>query len=242
MADERWSPSDRRRHDMTSRSVAGRVRQERVATGGALGCACNVVFMRRRMGSPTHSPLSFRCQARDPEATVRIAILGDLAVFDDEDRPIAVQGRNQRTLLASLATRPGTVISADALVEAIWELRPPGNAANAVQTVVSRLRAALGDGVLLTRPPGYVLGVTADDVDAEPVRAAGRRGAQPDGGRRRRGGGRAPALGPGALARAAARGVRRRGPDPVRGGAPRGVPPAGARGPVRGGPGPGPAR
>ena len=97
---------------------------------------------------------------------MRIAILGDLAVFDDDDQPVSVQGRNQRTLLASLATRPGTVVSADALVEAIWERRPPANAANAVQTVVSRLRSALGDGVVLTRTPGYVLGVAAGDVDA----------------------------------------------------------------------------
>ena len=117
---------------------------------------------------------------------VRIAILGDLAVFDDEDRPVAVQGRNQRTLLASLATRPGTVVSADVLVEAIWERRPPANAANAVQTVVSRLRSALGDGVVLTRPPGYVLGVAAGRRRREPVRAAGRRGAPSAGGRGRR--------------------------------------------------------
>src|SRR5262249_8656882 len=80
--------------------------------------------------------------------------------------PVAVGGRRQRALLTLLAVRPGRVVSADELSAALWEAEPPGNAANALQAVVSRLRRDPGEACVVTQPPGYVLQVRGDDVDA----------------------------------------------------------------------------
>jgi DNA-binding SARP family transcriptional activator len=97
---------------------------------------------------------------------VEIRILGELEVIAGDGRRIEVFGRRQRTLLALLATSPGHAVSIDSVVDALWAPTPPANEANAVQTVVSRLRRAVGDGCVATLPPGYVLRVDADDVDA----------------------------------------------------------------------------
>ena len=97
---------------------------------------------------------------------MQVRILGELEVLDADARLIRVVGRRQRALLALLATRPSEVVSSDRLVDALWGNNPPGNAPNALQTVVSRLRRAVGDDRVLTRPPGYVLDVQETDVDA----------------------------------------------------------------------------
>ena len=97
---------------------------------------------------------------------MQVRILGTLEVLDDSGRPVAVVGPRQRAALALLALRAGHVIPADDLVDALWGEEPPANAANALQTVVSRLRRALGERALETRPPGYVLRAEPDDVDA----------------------------------------------------------------------------
>jgi predicted ATPase/DNA-binding SARP family transcriptional activator len=60
-------------------------------------------------------------------------------------------------------------VSADRLVEDLWGDDPPGNPVNTLQGRVSALRRALGPGgagLVVTRPPGYVLEVEAGQVDA----------------------------------------------------------------------------
>ncbi|MGH8900361.1 MAG: AfsR/SARP family transcriptional regulator [Egibacteraceae bacterium] len=57
----------------------------------------------------------------------------------------------------------------DRLVEVVWGNALPVSTPGALQTLVSRLRRALGawEGIeLLTRSPGYLLRVTRDQVDA----------------------------------------------------------------------------
>ncbi len=74
-----------------------------------------------------------------------------------------------RRLLAALTVRAGAVASSDWLVEAVWGMDAPGAPEAALQTVVSRLRAALRgvDGVaVVTRATGYALTTAADAVDA----------------------------------------------------------------------------
>lgn len=97
---------------------------------------------------------------------MEIRILGELEVLAVDGRRIEILGGRQRTLLALLATSPGHVVSTDSVVDALWAPTPPLNQGNAVQTVVSRLRRAIGDGCVVTMPPGYVLRAAADDVDA----------------------------------------------------------------------------
>src|SRR4051794_28720507 len=86
-------------------------------------------------------------------------------------RPTATLPPSVRTLLARLAMNPGRVVSVDALTDALWGEDLPGDAANALQIRVSKLRRALVAAgipadVLVTRAPGYQLAVDADAVDA----------------------------------------------------------------------------
>jgi YVTN family beta-propeller protein len=92
-------------------------------------------------------------------------ILGSLEVLL-EGRQIPLGGPRQRAVLAILLLHRGEVVSADRVVDELWGERPPDTATKTVQVYVSRLRKALGAGVLATRGGGYALEVGADDVDA----------------------------------------------------------------------------
>ncbi len=76
-------------------------------------------------------------------------------------------GRRLRTLLSRLATDVGRPVPARTLIDALWPDEAPGDPANALQSLVSRLRRTLGDpGLVEQLPGGYRLGVKPDDVDA----------------------------------------------------------------------------
>ena len=64
--------------------------------------------------------------------------------------------RQQRALLAFLVLSPNRVVPRDVLLEALWD-NPPETAVTALHGYVSGLRKALGQAVIETRPPGYVL-------------------------------------------------------------------------------------
>jgi predicted ATPase/DNA-binding SARP family transcriptional activator len=57
-------------------------------------------------------------------------------------------------------------VSVDRLVEELWGDRQPSDPANALQIAVGKLRRSIGSDVIARRPPGYVLEVAEDDVDA----------------------------------------------------------------------------
>jgi predicted ATPase/DNA-binding SARP family transcriptional activator len=111
-------------------------------------------------------------------APMEIGILGPTELRDDGGS-VALGGARVRMLLAALALRPGQVVAAGRLIDDLWGASPPAEAANALQTLVSRLRKALGRGGLVeSRPPGYLLAVDPEAVDAvrfERLAAAGRR-------------------------------------------------------------------
>ncbi|WP_143447710.1 BTAD domain-containing putative transcriptional regulator [Kineosporia sp. R_H_3] len=97
---------------------------------------------------------------------VRVGVLGPLLV-EAGGRTVEVGGVRLRALLARLALDAGRPVAAGTLVDALWGDTPPADAANALQTLVSRLRRALGDGALVVSgPAGYALAVAPDDVDA----------------------------------------------------------------------------
>jgi DNA-binding SARP family transcriptional activator len=95
---------------------------------------------------------------------VEYRILGPLQVSVDGE-PAELGGPRQRALLGVLLSRAGLTVSRDALVDALWGDDPPASAANVLQTYVSHLRKALPRARLLTRAPGYVLEVEADELD-----------------------------------------------------------------------------
>jgi DNA-binding SARP family transcriptional activator/class 3 adenylate cyclase len=96
-------------------------------------------------------------------------ILGPLEVVDD-GRSRALGGSQERALLALLLLSANRVVSGERLAEDLWGDHPPDGAAQALRVGVSRLRKALrevgGDGVLVTRAPGYLLGVDPEHLDA----------------------------------------------------------------------------
>ena len=94
-------------------------------------------------------------------------ILGPLEAYDSSGAEIGLPAGRERALVAALVLRRGEVVPTDALIDALWGERPPTTAAKAVQGYVSHLRRALGDGLLITRFPGYVLRVDAESIDAE---------------------------------------------------------------------------
>ena len=97
---------------------------------------------------------------------MRISLLGELEVFDNDDRPVIVTGAKQRALLAMLALHPGQMVPADQLVEGLWGENPPPAVRNGLQGLVSKLRRLLGSaGVIVMRGGGYALDVPPDAVD-----------------------------------------------------------------------------
>lgn len=93
-------------------------------------------------------------------------MLGPLDVREG-DRRLELGGPRQRTLLAHLVLRANELVPADRLVDGLWGDEPPATARASVQTYVSRLRRALGEGRLEGRSGGYVLHVAAGELDAD---------------------------------------------------------------------------
>ena len=105
-----------------------------------------------------------------------IRVLGPVEV-QSPGRPSMAPAPSVRAVLARLAITPGRVVSADALTDALWGEQLPADAANALQSRVSKLRRALTkaglDGeVIATRAPGYLLALPPEAVDAHRFDAA----------------------------------------------------------------------
>ncbi len=99
---------------------------------------------------------------------VELRLAGAFGVVRDgvELLPGDVGSRKARTLLKLLAVeRPG-IVAVDRIIDVLWAGAPPAAASQAVATLVSRLRAALGSGVILGGRDGYRLagepGVSVD--------------------------------------------------------------------------------
>jgi predicted ATPase/DNA-binding SARP family transcriptional activator len=111
---------------------------------------------------------------------VRIDLLGPLDVRAGEpgdERAVDLSGARLRGLLIRLAVDIPRPVSQAALVEALWGEEPPLDPANALQSLVSRLRRALGDAdSVLQVPGGYRLRLERDDVDVHRFADAARQG------------------------------------------------------------------
>lgn len=104
-------------------------------------------------------------RARPCEAVrVRVGILGPLEVTDN-GRAVAIGGIRLRTLLVRLALDAGRSVPVGALSAALWPEQQPAEPVNALQSLVSRLRATLPADVVAV-PGGYRLDIDPDDVDA----------------------------------------------------------------------------
>ena len=94
-------------------------------------------------------------------------MLGSFEVRTDDGVLADVPGARLRGLLIALALEPGHAVPKATLVDWIWGERPPSDAANALQRLVSRLRKALPEGLLVEgQTDGYRLTVEPGAVDA----------------------------------------------------------------------------
>jgi DNA-binding SARP family transcriptional activator len=93
-------------------------------------------------------------------------ILGPLEAWDGA-RALPLGGTKQRGVLVLLLLNANRVVSAERLIDQLWGERPPETAASGLQVYVSRLRKLLPPGTLVTQPPGYVLRVASDALDAD---------------------------------------------------------------------------
>src|SRR5262245_25302805 len=91
-------------------------------------------------------------------------ILGPFDVVEDGEGLLLGSGR-QRALLAFLLLNANHAVSIERLVDELWGDKPPEKAVKAIQTYVSRLRKVLPEGILVTRPPGYVAQIELAQLD-----------------------------------------------------------------------------
>lgn len=94
-------------------------------------------------------------------------LLGTLRVHHDGQR-VDLGGLRQQRLLVMLLLDADKVVSADRLLEAMWDDEPPVTARRQLHNAVAALRRSFGAAkhIVVKDGPGYRITVTAQDVDA----------------------------------------------------------------------------
>ncbi|KTR15998.1 AfsR/SARP family transcriptional regulator, partial [Curtobacterium citreum] len=100
----------------------------------------------------------------------RISVLGPVSVADRSGVPTAVPGALARVFLVALVLARGQTLTTEALIDELWPEERPRGARAALQTLVSRLRRSVADGVVVSTSTGYALG-GGDDGDVDLLRA-----------------------------------------------------------------------
>ncbi|MCL8014274.1 BTAD domain-containing putative transcriptional regulator [Streptomyces sp. AS02] len=105
---------------------------------------------------------------------MRFGVLGPLAVWRADGGLVTVPGLKTRALLAALLSHEGRPVSADRLVDELWDERElPGNPSAALQTKVWQLRKVFEDAeaggreLLTLRDDGYLLRTEPESVDMD---------------------------------------------------------------------------
>src|SRR3954454_19004555 len=102
---------------------------------------------------------------------VQIRVLGSVDVCADHGS-LSLGAPKQRRVLGALISRAGETVCVDALVDAVWDGRPPRSAAKTLQGYVVHLRQALAGvtdeppALIVTSHAGYRLQVPEDSIDA----------------------------------------------------------------------------
>jgi predicted ATPase/DNA-binding SARP family transcriptional activator len=100
------------------------------------------------------------------ESDLDFRVLGGIEVVR-RGQPVPIGGPKPRLALALLAAHRGSVVSTDRLCEEMWGSGPPTDPSGVLQSHLSRLRRILRpDAEILARPPGYVLEISDDAIDA----------------------------------------------------------------------------
>ncbi|MFG1801348.1 BTAD domain-containing putative transcriptional regulator [Micromonospora carbonacea] len=97
---------------------------------------------------------------------MKIKILGSLEM-SAAGRQVDCDAMKPRTMLGLLLCQANRTVPVSVLREALWDDAPPRTAHKNLQSYVSTLRALLTDRVpLVYRPPGYLLRVGPEELDA----------------------------------------------------------------------------
>ncbi|UVO14684.1 AAA family ATPase [Mycobacterium sp. SVM_VP21] len=104
---------------------------------------------------------------------MELGVLGPLQARRD-GAPVTIPGAKPRAILTMLGLHGGSVVSAETLIDLLWGDEPPRTASKALQTHISSLRRALGDGFVLTEGTGWILNTT--EVDAPRYKRATKAG------------------------------------------------------------------
>ncbi|WIB13683.1 BTAD domain-containing putative transcriptional regulator [Curtobacterium sp. MCPF17_052] len=96
---------------------------------------------------------------------LRVAVLGPVLAEDRTGALVPVPGTLARTFLTALVLARGRAVTTESLIDDLWADEPPRGARAALQTLVSRLRRATADGLVVSTASGYVLGVDTDATD-----------------------------------------------------------------------------
>jgi WD40 repeat protein/DNA-binding SARP family transcriptional activator len=110
-------------------------------------------------------------QRQAEAAVVIISVLGPFQVDGDGSS----LGPRDRVVLEVLVLRPGVVVSAERLADAMWGDLVPPTWNKVVQGCVVRLRKVLGSKAIETSPAGYRLTTPPDAVDAHRFERLARR-------------------------------------------------------------------
>lgn len=92
----------------------------------------------------------------------RVLVLGTVLVDGRDGSPVTPPSARARTLVTALVLAHGRSVSATALVDDLWPDDRPADPRAALQSLVSRTRAVLADGILVSGPGGYSLDARSD--------------------------------------------------------------------------------
>ena len=100
------------------------------------------------------------------EPDLDIRVLGSIELARN-GAPVPVGGSKPRLALAILAAHRGSVVSTDRMCDELWGDHQPADPAAVLQSHLSRLRRLLRpEAGIVARPPGYLLEVPGETVDA----------------------------------------------------------------------------
>lgn len=110
----------------------------------------------------------------DPCVSLHFSLLGPVRAWRGSTE-LDLGSRQQRTTLAMLLLREGTVATLDELIRGMWWEEPPRSAVTTIRTYVYRLRGVLNDGAdgtgrLCSVGGGYALPTAGDALDVSRFR------------------------------------------------------------------------
>jgi DNA-binding SARP family transcriptional activator len=107
-----------------------------------------------------------------PEFTV----LGPIQIHGEGGGAVRIPRGRVLSFLALLLVHRGATVPLDRIVDELWDGEGPRNAKNAVHVVASRLRAAIGEGAVVSQGGGYTLRLCEGALDSDRFEQLLRRG------------------------------------------------------------------